>query len=96
MLTMIVYYRCKSGMRDAFANALRKADIAKTCQQENGNIQYDYFTPAFGDEDTLLLVEKWQTDADQKAHCQTQHFQLLSTLKDQFVASVDIERYLCD
>lgn len=40
MLTMIVYYHCKDGLRDAFMAAVKMEKIAENSRVEPGNMQY--------------------------------------------------------
>lgn len=93
MLTMIVYYHCKSGMRNQFVNELSAKNIAALCQAEPGNVQYNYFLSQ-KDADTVLLLEKWESEEAQKVHLSTRNFEVLGTIKAQFVESVDIERFV--
>lgn len=91
MLSMIVYYHCENGMRSAFVKALEENQIAQRCRQEPGNIQYDYFL-SLSCPNTVLLLERWESEADQKQHLKTTNFEILSELKKNFVVSTDIER----
>lgn len=93
MLSMIVYYHCKNGKQLDFLKAVGNAHIAKRCQSEPGNVQYDYFLP-LDKPDTVLLLEKWETEEAQRAHLDTENFKLLSEIKAQFVESTKIERYV--
>lgn len=93
MLTMIVYYHCKKGMRDGFMEALKVNDVAAKSCAEKGNHQYDYFRSE-KDEELVLLIEKWDSEEIQKIHMETEHFKLLGGLKAEFVESVEIEKIL--
>lgn len=89
---MIVYYRCKDGQRDAFVEALKREKIADNSRVEPGNMQYDYFIPV-DDANTVLLLEKWESDEAQRIHTTTDNFKKLGEIKSAFVESVDIEKY---
>lgn len=93
MLTMIVYYHCKNGQRNEFMQALKDANISALCKSEKGCAQYDYFL-SDKDEDTVLLMEKWDKETDQQEHLKTKNFEVLSKIKNQFIESVEIERFL--
>lgn len=93
MLNMVVYYHCKRGLRGEFINALERENLAKLCRAEHGCVQYEYFIP-LEDADTLLLLEKWETEDAQSVHVTMPHFKVLSGLKEQFVERVEIERIL--
>ncbi len=92
MLTMIVYYRCKNGQRDAFMAEIKNGKIAENSRVEPGNMQYDYFLPV-DDVNTLLLLEKWESVEAQKIHTETDNFKKLGEIKAKYVATVDIEKY---
>ena len=92
MLTMIVYYHCKNGQRDAFMAAIKKEKIAENSRVEPGNMQYDYFLPV-DDANTVLLLEKWESDEAQKIHTATENFKKLGKIKAEFVESVEIEKF---
>ena len=92
MLTMIVYYHCKDGQRDAFMAAIKKKKIAENSRVEPGNMQYDYFLPV-DDVNTVLLLEKWESDEAQKIHTATVNFKKLGEIKANFVESVEIEKF---
>ena len=92
MLTMIVYYHCKDGQRDAFMVAIKKEKIAENSRVEPGNMQYDYFLPV-DDVNTVLLLEKWESDEAQKIHTATVNFKKLGEIKANFVESVEIEKF---
>lgn len=93
---MTVYYRCKDGMRNDFIKALEAENMAYKCQQEDGNVQYDYFLPMNDDNKTVLLLEKWTTEEAQRRHTTTDHFKKLGELKALFVEEVVIERTLSE
>lgn len=92
MLTWNVTYHCKSGMRSAFYQALTDLGVAANSRQEAGNLKYDYFFSA-EDPDALLLVESWTEPALQQAHCQTEVFAKLQSLKAEFCETVTIDKF---
>lgn len=92
MLTMIVYYRCKDGQRDAFMAEIKNGKIAENSRVEPGNKQYDYFIPV-DDANTVLLLEKWESEEAQKIHTATENFKRLGEIKAKYVESVEIEKY---
>ena len=50
-----------------------------------GCIRYDYYFSA-QQEDKILLVEQWQTQAHQRIHLQQPHMARLRELKEQYVS----------
>lgn len=92
MLTWNVTYHCKPGKREEFYNAICALGVRANANSEAGNVKYDYFFDA-QDTDTLLLVETWTEPALQEAHCQTETFAKLQTLKAEYCETVSIDKF---
>ena len=45
-------------------------------------------------DDTVLLVEQWQTPAHQSAHMAQAHMKTLLELKNREILSTDVQKYL--
>lgn len=84
-LTLYVVYTAKPGCREAFVRQIVMEGIADTIRREEGCIRYDYYFSA-QQEDEILLVEQWQTQAHQRIHLQQPHMARLRELKEQYVA----------
>ena len=92
MIVLNVSYKCRPGMRDEFLERIRREGIDAASRAEAGNLKYDYYFPADGS-DELLLVEKWR-DADALAeHGRQPHFAKLGALKAEYVADTVIEKF---
>ena len=92
MTVLNVSYKCRPGMRDEFLERIRREGIDAASRAEAGNLKYDYYFPADGG-DELLLVEKWR-DADALAeHGRQPHFAKLGALKAEYVADTVIEKF---
>lgn len=92
MIVLNVTYICKPEMRDDFLEMIMTEGIDEASRSEAGNIKYDYYLPADG-RNELLLVEKW-LDADALSeHAKQSHFARLGGLKSEFVTDTIIERY---
>ena len=92
MIILNVTYKCKPGMREKFLEAIKAEGIDAACRAEAGNIKYDYYIPADGG-DELLLVEKWR-DADALAvHGRQPHFARIGELKAGYVEETTIEKF---
>lgn len=93
MIVLNVTYQCKPDRREEFLETIMAEGIDAASRAEAGNIKYDYYFPADGNQDELLLVEKWR-DADAlKEHSVQPHFIRLGELKPEFVLDTVIERY---
>lgn len=64
---------------------------ADTIRREEGCIRYDYYFSA-QQEDKILLVEQWQTQAHQRIHLQQPHMARLRELKEQYVSDTRLSR----
>jgi len=92
MIVLNVTYQCIPGMRDKFLEAIAAEGIAAASRAEAGNCKYDYYFPANGG-DELLLVEKWQDAAALAAHRTLPHFARLGELKPVYVTDTVIELF---
>ena len=79
-------------MKEKFLEAIAAEGIAAASRAEAGNCKYDYYFPADGG-DELLLVEKWQDAAALAAHRTLPHFARLGELKTEFVNDNIIKKY---
>ena len=92
MIVLNVTYQCKPDLRDEFLEMIISEGIDAASRAESGNIRYDYYLPAGGG-DELLLMEKWR-DAEAIAEHKVQaHFARLQALKAEYVTDTVIERY---
>lgn len=91
-LLMHVTYKVKEGKRNEFVQKVQDLGILTASRQETGNLLYDYYY-SVDDDNSVLLVEAW-TDAETQAiHCKTEHFKKLSELKNEYVESVQINKF---
>ena len=91
MIVLNVTYKCLPGKRDAFLAAIKKEGIDVASRAEAGNIKYDYYLPAEGG-DELLLLEKWKDAESITEHGRQAHFKRLGELKTEYVADTVIAR----
>ena len=92
MIVLNVTYKCKPRMRDEFLEMIVTEGIDVASRSDDGNLKYDYYIPADGG-DELLLVEKW-TDADALSkHLKKSHLARLGELKSTYVIDAAIEKY---
>ena len=90
-ITLIVKYFIKDDMLNEFLAVLKNNGFPEVVQNENGCIEYNYFVPAFGKENVVVLIEKWESEKLQKAHLDTPHMQNMKTFKDSFVEKTTVE-----
>lgn len=90
MILMEVRYTMKRFGADEFLEQV--APYAAMSRQEEGNYMYDYFIDTT-DDDTVLLLEKWENDEILAAHFAADHFKKISEIKDKYVAETKINKY---
>lgn len=90
-LTLYVAYTAKPGCRETFVRQIVMEGIADTIRREEGCIRYDYYFSA-QQENKILLVEQWQTQAHQRIHLQQPHMARLRESKEQYVADTRLGR----
>lgn len=91
MVVVNVTYACKDAKkRNDFLKALMEEGLNKKCQADPGNIKYDYYLPAVED-NTLLLVEKWETKELMMQHIKAPHMARIGELKALYVEDTDIQ-----
>lgn len=92
MLCLHVYYTAKDG--NDLKNFLREAEeagIVSKTRKEKGCLQYGYFISAENDKE-MLLLEKWESAEDQKAHGTQEHFRMLGEIKNRYGLETRIEK----
>ena len=92
MLGINVTYTMKPGGRAGFLAGIAACGVQAAVRREAGCLQYDYFLPV-GDEDSLLLMEKWTSREAQKVHLTQPHMAKIAALKEQFVADTQVVLY---
>ena len=95
MIVLNVTYKCKSGKRDAFLDAIQAEGLDEACRNEDGNFKYDYYFPVSGS-DEMLLVEKWRDAEVLAIHSGMAHFKRIGELKAEFVDETVIEKYFVE
>ena len=83
-LTLHVTYTAKPGCREAFVRKIVTAGILTAIRSEEGCLAYDYYFSA-QDENTVLLIERWASEAHQRVHMTQPHMAQLRQIKDEFV-----------
>ncbi len=92
LLMVNVCYHIIKGKRDEFYNKVKKQGIIQLSKEEPGNYKYDYYMPKDSDDD-ISLMEIWTNEHTQKMHGLTEQYQKLTILKQEYVESVEIEKY---
>lgn len=92
MLYLNVFYHTKEGKREAFLEKIKELGIDEKVRAEKGCIMYDYYF-SDADKNELLLVEIWETKADQETHVGQEHMKILRGLKDDYLVSTELKAF---
>ena len=92
MIVLNVTYKCKPDKRDDFLAQIISEGIDVACRADEGCVKYDYYFPADGS-DELLLLEKWETAEALAKHAAQPHLARLKDLKEVYVDDVILEKF---
>ena len=86
-LTLHVTYTAKPGCREQFVRRIVTQGILTAIRNEAGCLAYDYYFSA-QDENTVLLVERWESEAHQRIHMQQPHMAALRKIREDCIDAV--------
>ena len=89
MLTLYVKYTAKPGCRERYVREIVTEGILTAIRDEAGCIRYDYYFSA-QEEDVVLLIEQWESEAHQRVHMQQPHMARLRELKAQYIDGTEM------
>ena len=90
-LILLVKYKTKAGTREKFVSEVSSSGVLQKIREEDGSLSYQYYYDA-EDPDTLLLVEEWQSEEQQKIHMQTAHMNVLKGIKEKYVLETSVQK----
>ena len=90
-MTLCVTYTAKAGMREAFVQAVLASGVLEQIRREDGCVAYQYYLSSENG-DQILLLEKWGTEEQQKAHLNQPHMETLRAIKERYIADTSLER----
>lgn len=89
-MKLLVTYHTKQCSAE-FLRRLESLGIPEIVRREQGCISYEYFLPADGSTDRLLLVEQWENTELQALHLGQPHMKRLAEIKPEYVRSTTVE-----
>lgn len=90
-LLLCVRYTAKPGKKEQFVQEIKEQGILEKIRGEKGCLAYDYFYPASGNEE-VLLVEKWASEECQQIHSGQPHMEALKEIKDRYITDTSLEK----
>jgi quinol monooxygenase YgiN len=93
MLLLLVAFKAKKGMADAFARALREHKLHEKTLAEPGCRKYDFFRSE-DDPDLVLLLENWESEEALQTHMQGENLKTMQKLEKEYIEEVRPEKYV--
>jgi len=90
-LMLSVKYTAKPGRREEFVGKIVAQGILDAIRAEEGCLQYEYYFST-DREDEVLLLEKWASEAHQRAHMTQPHMAQLRAIKEECIAGVTLKQ----
>ena len=84
-----VTYIAKPGCREKFVREIVMQGILTEIRSEAGCLAYDYYFSA-QDENVVLLVERWESEAHVRVHLSQPHMAQLRKIKDEYIESTSL------
>ena len=92
-ITINLYYTGKNGSARAFAKEMTESGLVQRVRAEAGCQRYEYFFP-MEDEETVLLIDRWESQAALDAHHKTEMMQEIAALRTKYGLRLRVERYV--
>ena len=91
-LTVNLYYTGEGDAARAFAEEMTRSGTVAAIRSEPGCVAYDYYFSA-QDENELLLIERWESEAHQRVHLQQPHMDAVRAAKAQYIDSTELGKF---
>lgn len=91
-MKLFVTYNIKNGAAQDFLSALAEIGIPELVRAEPGCIRYEYFLPADGSADRVLLSEEWESAEKQALHLEQPHMKRLAEIKTKYVSETTVDQ----
>ena len=93
--SLFVTYVALPGCREKFLREMVTRGILDAIRQEDGCLCYDYYL-SVEEENTILLIERWASEAHQQKHMVSPHMADLRALKGELIADTQLRRMTLD
>lgn len=94
-ITVNLYYTGKHGAAKEFVREMIASGTVQAIREESGNLGYDYFIKT-DDPDTILLIDRWESQAAIDLHHHSPMMQTIIELRDKYDLHMKVERYVTD
>ena len=91
MLTLLVKYTAKPGCREKYADQVISSGLLDAIRAEEGCLHYDYYF-SVQEENVILLIEQWESEALQQAHMRHPNMARLKELKEAYIDGTVLQK----
>lgn len=85
-------YKIFDGKRDEYIKEINESKVLDLIRKEDGCISYNYYLDT-NDNNTILLVEEWDSKDKQAIHMKQEHMKTLAQIKDKYVADTAVRTF---
>jgi len=90
-MKLLVTYKFANRNAGEFFREIYERGIPDRVRSEKGCVSYDYYLPADGSSDRILLTEEWESAEMQKLHLEQTHMKLLADIKQRYVSETVVQ-----
>ena len=91
--TINIYYTGKDGSARKFAEEMVEKGVVERVRVEKGNQKYEYFFP-MDDEETVLLIDRWESQEALDAHHRSPMMKEIAELRDKYNLHMRVEQFV--
>ena len=90
-MKITLQYFAKPGRREEFLHRIVTGGILDAIRKEDGCQRYDYYLSC-QNEDEVLLLEEWESEAQQQVHMEQEHMKQLMEIKNDCIADTRLQK----
>ena len=91
-LTINIYYTGTNGGARKFAEEMKESGLVNRIRAEKGNLRYEYFLPADGDE-TVLLIDVWENEEALNLHHKSPMMSEIAALREKYRLKMRVQKF---
>ena len=95
-ITVNIRYKGRDGAARAFAKEMTESGTVAQIRAEKGNLRYEYYTPLYGDGESVLLIDQWEGQAAIDAHHASPMMGVIAALREKYDLHMHVERFVSD
>ena len=85
-------YKIFDGKRDEYIKEINESKVLDLIRKEDGCISYNYYLDT-NDNNTILLVEEWDSKDKQAIHMKQEHMKTLVQIKNKYISNTTVRTF---